>query len=63
MTRTRTMVRLYEEAMADLPLADRWDAPEIITSRCISVDSDRITDMDLEEWRAFVAEKYGEDGK
>jgi len=59
---TRTMVRCFESVMADTPLADRWDAPEIITTRCLPVDSDRITDMTADEWDAFVAEKYGEDG-
>lgn len=53
------MARVFASLDAE-PLADRW--PEQVTARCISVDSDKITDMTLEEWRAEMALKYGEDG-
>lgn len=51
--------RVYASLDAE-PLADRF--PELVTARCIPVDSDKITDMTLEQWRAEMALKYGEDG-
>lgn len=59
-SRTAQLARVYASLDAE-PLADRW--PEQVTTRCVSVDSDKITDMTLEEWRAEMALKYGEDGR
>ncbi len=64
MTRTRTMVRLYEMAMADLPLADRWDVPtaEQIGQQGIDDIADMMAAVGAAH-RNERAEKYGEDGK
>lgn len=59
----RQLTRCIASVMDDAPPADRWDDPEIITRRCIPVDSDRIASMTADEWDALMAEKYGEDGK
>ncbi len=60
---TATYVRCFESVLADTPLADRWEPLPLITARCLAVDSNKITDMTLEEWRAEMALKYGEDGR
>lgn len=44
---------------SDTPVVDRWDGIPLIGTRCIPVDSDRITTMTADEWDAFVAAKYG----
>lgn len=42
--------------------SEALEQPALVTTRCLPVDSDKITDMTLEEWRAEMALKYGEDG-
>lgn len=54
--------RVYASLDA-VPPHDRWEPLPLITTRCIPVDSDKITDMTLEQWRAEMALKYGEDGR
>lgn len=56
------LARVYASLDAE-PLADRWEPLPLITTRCVPVDSDKITDMTLEQWRAEMALKYGEDGR
>lgn len=45
-----------------VPPHDRWEPLPLITTTAIPVDADKITDMTLEQWRAEMALKYGEDG-
>jgi hypothetical protein len=60
-SRTAQLARVYASLDA-VPPIDRWNEPALVTTRCLPVDSDKITDMTLEEWRAEMALKYGEDG-
>ena len=60
-SRTAQLARVFASLDA-VPPHDRWEPLPLITATTIPVDSDKITNMTLEEWRAEMALKYGEDG-